>query len=173
MKKIALAVFFFLAMISLAPAQKNVLVLEKQGNKKNFKYYEGDKIEFRTTDSLMMKGMISSIKDTTITLDFYSEISVKKIAEVQRQRWAINILSKVMMIGGIGLVALEAVNGAISTSGDINPNTLYLGAGIAGAGALLIPLQKSHLYVGPEQWKIKILPAESQFNYQKNKPIQF
>lgn len=173
LKNLMIAVFLTAACSVPALAQKNILVLEKPGNKKNFKYYEGDKIELRTRDSLMIKGMISAVKDSLIVLDFYTEVRIKNIAEVQRPRWGVNILSKVLMIGGIGLIALEAINGAVSSSGNINTNTLYLGAGAAGAGALLIPLQKSHLYIKEGQWKVKILPIESEFKYQKNKTIQF
>lgn len=173
MKKIVIG--FILALVLTTPslAQKNVMVLENPGNKKSFKYYEGDKIEFRTTDSLLVKGLISSIKDTTFILDFYTEMSVRKVMEVQRNRWGVNILSKLLMVGGVGLIALETINGAVSSSGNININTLYIGAGAAGAGALLIPLQKSHHRIGPDQWKLKILPMEGQFNYQKNKTIGF
>ncbi len=170
-------VFFILLLsfIAAAPvvAQKNVLVLENLAKKKNFKYYEGDKIELKTTDSLVVKGMISAIKDTVFVLDFYTEISVRKVMSVQRTRWAVSILSKILMIGGAGLVILESVNSAISSTGNMNMNTLYIGAGGAAAGAVLIPLQKAKYNIAPDQWKIKILPVETEFNYQKNKTIQF
>jgi hypothetical protein len=156
-----------------AMAQKNVLVLEKPGNKKSFKYFEGDKIELRTKDSLTVKGLVSAIKDTVIVINFYTEVRVSRIAEIQRTRWGVSILSKILMAGGAAMVLVESINGAISSDGNINMNYLYYGAGAAAAGALLIPLQKSHYVIAPEKWKVKILPVDQQFNYQKNKTIQF
>jgi uncharacterized ubiquitin-like protein YukD len=173
MKKILIVALLLFSIIGPALAQKNVLVLENLGTKKNVKYYEGDKIELRTSDSVSVKGLISAIKDTVIVLDFYSEIAISKVVEVQRTRWAISILSKILMIGGAALVVLESVNSAISSSGSLNMNTLYIGAGGAAAGALLIPLQKSRHTIAKDKWKLKILPMETEFNYQKNKTIQF
>lgn len=163
MKKMILAFALVFSILAPALAQKNILVLERPGNTKNFKYFVGDKIELVTIDSLTRKGVISAINDSVFVLDYYTEVPLKSVAQIQRDRWALKILSRVMMIGGVGLIALEAVNGAISSDGNINPNTLYAGAGIAAGGILLIPLRKSHYYISPDQWKIKILSANTQF----------
>jgi hypothetical protein len=173
MKKTFLVISLILISVVLCSAQKNVVVLEKPGNVKNFKYFEGDKIEIQTTDSLEVKGMITAIRDTSIVMNFYTEVSINKIKTVYRTRWAVSILSKVLMIGGVGLVLVEAVNGAISSNGNMNENYLYIGAGTAAAGALLIPLQKAKYHIAPDKWKIKILPIDKEFQYQKNKTIQF
>jgi hypothetical protein len=154
-------------------AQKNVLVVEKSGNVRSFKYFEGDKIEVHTTDSLELKGMITAIKDSSFVLDFYTEVSLSKVKTVLRTRWAISIISKVLMIGGAGLVIIEAVNGAISSNGSMNENSLYIGAATAAAGALLIPWQKARFDILSAEWKIKILKTEQDHNYQKNKTIRF
>lgn len=173
MKNILIIALLSLCTLVPTMAQKNVMVLENPGNKKSYKYYEGDKIELKTSDSITVKGLISSIKDTVFVLDFYTEIAVSKVMEVQRPRWAVNILSKILMLGGAAMVILESVNSAVSSSGNMNMNYLYIGAGAVGAGALLIPLQKSHHTIAPDKWKLKILPMETEFNYQKNKTISF
>jgi hypothetical protein len=173
MKKILLLVSLVLISFTALFAQsRNVMVLENLAKGKNFKYFEGDKIEVETTDSVTVKGMITAIKDSTFVLDFYSEISIHKIKTVYRTRALISILSKVMMIGGAGLVILEAVNGAISSS-SMNENLLYTGVGITAAGALMIPFQKAKYPIGPGQSKLKILAIDTQFDYQKNKSIKF
>lgn len=173
MRRVILLVALLLLINATGFAQKNVLVLEKPGNKKSYKYFEGDKIELQTTDSLSFKGMITSIKDTVIVLDFYTGLEINRIKEVHRTRWAISILSKVLMMGGAGLIVVEAVNSAISTSGSLNTNYLYYGAGAAAVGALLIPLQKARYQIASDKWKIKVLQIDKEFNYQKNKTISF
>ena len=172
MKKVIFSGIFLL-FLTISLVAQNVLVLEKPGNKKNFKYFLGDKIELQTKDSINMKGTITAIKDTVIVLDYYTEFSVSKIKQVSRTRWGVSILSKILMIGGAGLVVVEGINSAISSSGNLNNNILYIGAGAAAAGALLIPLQKARYPIAPDKWKLKILEVDKQFNYQKNKPIKF
>ncbi len=173
MKYISVLLLVVLSGLMPVSAQKNVLILENQATKKMFKYYEGDKIEVRTTDSLTVKGMISAVRDSAVVLDFYTELRLDKIREVQRNRMIVNVLSKVLMIGGVGLVAVVGISEAVAGTGNLNMNLLYAGAGGAAAGALLIPLQKSHHYIGPTQWKLKVVPVEKDFNYQKNKTITF
>lgn len=172
MKKIFLLVVLSLITASSVIAQRNVLVLENLAKAKSFKYFEGDKIEIQTTDSVTVKGMITAIKDTSIVLDFYSEISLHKIKTVYRTRMLISIVSKVLMIGGAGLVILEAVNGAINAN-SLNENVLYTGVGMTAAGALMIPFQKAKYPIGPDQCRVKILAVDKEFDYQKNKTIKF
>jgi len=165
MKNILIIALLSLFTLVPAMAQKNVMVLENLGNKKSFKYYEGDKIEIKTSDSITLKGLISSIKDSVFVLDFYTEISVRKVIEVQRPRWAVNILSKVLMLGGAAMVILESVNSAVSSSGNMNMNYLYISAGAVGAGALMIPLQNSPHGIAADNWQLMILPMENRFNH--------
>jgi hypothetical protein len=171
MKKIAL--WSMLVLVTLQPViSQNILVLEKPGVKKNFKYKEGDKIDLKTRDSITLKGMITSIKDTLITLNFYTEVRLHNVMQVTRTRWAISILSKVLLIGGAGMIIVEALNGAISNTPS-NTNFYYYGAGAAAAGALTYPLEKARYPIGPDKWRLKVLVVEKEFNYQKNKPVKF
>jgi hypothetical protein len=171
MKKIIIAALFLLAPL-IPVLSQNILVMEKAGFKKNYKYNQGDKIMLKTKDSVNVKGMITTISDTSIVLDFYTEIKLRNIIQVNRTRWGISILSKALLIGGAGLVIVEAVNGVINGTG-INTNVLYIGAGAAAAGALLYPFDKSRYTIGPDKWKLKVLQIEKNFEYQKNKPIKF
>jgi hypothetical protein len=172
MKK-SIFVFVFLFVALTAVMSQNILVLEKPGIKKNYKYNKGDKIELRTADSVSVKGMITAITDTTIILDFYTEIKIRHIIQISRPRWGVSILSSALLYGGIGLLVVEALNGALSNSGTINSNVLYGGAVAAAAGALMFPLHKARFPITKDKWRLKVLEVEKEFNYQKNKPIKF
>lgn len=166
-KYLGLLLLLMMGWAGTASAQKNVLILENQAREKIIRYYEGDKIEVRTSDSITLKGMISSITDSAMVLDFYTEVKLTKVREVQRNRMFVNVLSKVLMIGGVGLVAVVGISEAVSGSGNLNMNLLYTGAGVAAAGALLIPLQKSNHPIGPEQWNLRVLPVDKDVYYPK------
>jgi hypothetical protein len=172
MKTLVPAILFFLASTAGVFAQ-NILVLEKQDFKKSFKYFQGDKIDLRTADSVNLKGQITAIKDTVIMLNFYTEVKLNNIAQVNRPRWLVNILSRVLIIGGAGLILIEAANGILNERGTMNEVVLYGGVAAVAVGALSIPFDKAKYPIAPDKWRLKILTADKEFNYQKNKPITF
>lgn len=172
MKKIMILFAILAAGIGPGYAQ-NILVLEKADSKKSFKYREGDKIELRTRDSVAYKGLVTAVKDTVIVVNFSQEVRIANIAQITRPRWLVSIASKVLLIGGAGLIVVQALNGMLSEAGGMSETVLYSGVAAVAVGALMIPFDKSRYVIAPGKWKLKILEVEKEFKYQKNKPINF
>ena len=109
-----ITIFLLTLLVSTAGAQR-VLLVEKPGTFRNYKYFVGDEIMLRTWPSgLKHGGIIHEITDTSILINFDEEIMIADIEKVLRHRWALGLTSKATRIAGAGYVVLDVVNNAIN-----------------------------------------------------------
>lgn len=151
-----LTIFLLTLIFSTADAQR-VLLVEKPGTFRNYKYFVGDEIMLRTWPSgLKHGGIIHEITDTSILINFDEEIMITDIEKVLRHRWALGLTSKATRIAGAGYVVLDVVNNAINHEIIVDKNTVMIGAGLVAFSYALVPLHYKRMNIG-EKWRIKVL----------------
>ncbi len=152
-----LALFALVLIVHSVDAQR-ILLLEKPGKFKNFKYFVGNEIVLKTyPDGLKQKGTIHEITDTSIVINFDNEIMLEDIQMVLKRRWGFNILSKATRIAGAGYFLLDVINRTINNDSPIvQQNTLAISAGLVAFSYALVPLHNRRMKQG-EKWRIKVL----------------
>ena len=153
-------ILVFIAFLSLAfPADaQRILLIEKPGKFKNYKYFVGDDIVVKTTPyDQRYEGTIHEITDTSILINFDNEIMLENISIVMRRRWAWSLLSKVTRIAGAGYFMLDVTNRAINgQSPVVTENTMMISAGMVAFSYALVPVHYKRMRRG-EKWRLKVL----------------
>ena len=151
-------VFIMLCLLFHAADAQRVLLVEKPGKFKNYKYFVGDDITVKTFPYEMKhEGTIHQITDSSILINFDDEIMLEEIQLILRRRWALSLLSKVTRIAGAGYFVLDVVNRAINHEPTIiDKNTVMISAGLVAFSYALVPLHNKRMKPG-EKWRIKVL----------------
>ena len=136
---------------------QRVLLIEKPGKFKNYKYFVGDDIMLKTAPySQKYEGTIHEISDTSIIINFDNEIMLKDINKVLRKRTGLPWLSIITRALGAGYLLLDVVNNALNNEPIIDQQTVMISAGLVAFSYALVPLHNRHLKRG-EKWRIKVL----------------
>jgi hypothetical protein len=148
-------VVFMLA--SDAWAQR-ILLVEKPGKFRNFKYFVGDDIVLKIAPyGEKHEGIIHEVTDSSLLINFDDEIMLDDIQMILRPRWGMNILSKVTRIAGAGYFILDVVNRSINNQSPVvEENTLIISAGLVAFSYALVPFHDKRIKKG-EKWRIKVL----------------
>ncbi|MCK5079759.1 MAG: hypothetical protein KAR09_07425 [Bacteroidales bacterium] len=151
------AILAFCLMIHSVDAQR-ILLVEKPGKFKNYKYTVGDEITVRIAPyGEKHNGTIHEVTDTSILINFDNEIMLEDIEMVIRPRWGLNLLSKITRIAGAGYFILDVVNNSITGSPTIvDKNTVMISAGLVAFSYVLVPFHDKRMKNG-EKWRIKVL----------------
>jgi hypothetical protein len=147
---------FFLA-ISSSNAQR-VLLVEKPGKFKNFKYSIGNNIVVKIAPyGEKQEGTIHVITDTSLVLNFDNEIMLDDIEMILKPRWGLKLLSKITRIAGAGYFLLDVVNNTITGNPTIvDQNTLIISAGMVAFSYALVPFHNRRMKAG-DSWRISVL----------------
>ena len=147
----------FLALAFPADAQR-ILLLEKPGKFKNFKYFVGDDIVVKTMPyDTRYDGVIHEITDSSILINFDNEIMLENISMVMKRRWGWSLLSKVTRIAGAGYFILDVTNRAINNQSPVvTENTVMISAGMVAFSYALVPVHYKRMKKG-EKWRLKVL----------------
>jgi len=151
-------VFLMICLTANVVDAQRILLIEKPGKFKNYKYFVGDDIMVKTLPyDQKHQGRIHEITDTSILINFDNEIMLEDIQMVLRKRKGLGLLSKVTRIAGAGYFILDVVNRTINNDSPIvHENTLMISAGLVAFSYALVPLHNKHLKRG-EKWRIKVL----------------
>jgi len=137
---------------------QKLLVLEKAGTVKNYKYKLGDEISVETKhENLVFSGSLTAIKDSTIVVEYYNEIKLAEISRVLRKRELFRIFSRAAIYAGVFYISLDALNGLINNDSPvIAENTLIATGALLGSGLLMkqFVIRKIDL---EDKWRLKIL----------------
>lgn len=151
---------FLLLMCFIGPdlIAQRVLLVEKPGRFKNYKYFVGNDIVLKTAPyGEKHEGVIHEVTDTSILINFDNEIMIEDIEMILRPRWGLNLLSKVTRVAGAGYFILDVVNRAINNQSPVvNENTLMISAGLVAFSYALVPFHDKRIKKG-EKWRIKVL----------------
>jgi len=152
----------FIILILCLPASgvfaQRVLLVEKPGKFKNYKYFVGDEIVMKVAPyGEKHEGIIHEVTDTSLLINFDNEIMLDEIQMILRPRWGLNILSKVTRIAGAGYFILDVVNRSINNQSPVvNENTLMISAGLVAFSYALVPFHDKRMKRG-DKWRIKVL----------------
>ncbi|MEE4256041.1 MAG: hypothetical protein V2I47_03305 [Bacteroidales bacterium] len=137
---------------------QRVLLVEKPGKFKNYKYFVGDEIVLKIAPyGEKLEGILHEVTDTSLLINFDNEIMLDDIQVILRPRWGMNILSKVTRIAGAGYFVLDVVNRTINNQSPVvDKNTLMISAGLVAFSYALVPFHDKRLKRG-EKWRIKVL----------------
>ncbi len=152
-----LLIVFFILPSFLLMGQK-LLVLEKAGTVKNYKYKLGDEITVETKrDKQVFSGSLTEIKDSAIVVEYYNEIKLTEISRVLRKRELMRIFSGAAITAGVFYFSLDALNGIINNDSPvIAESTLIATGALLGSGLLMkqFVIRKIDL---EDKWRLKIL----------------
>lgn len=136
---------------------QRVLLLEKPGKFKNYKYFVGSEISVRTlANGSRVGGTIHEITDSSLLIDFDKEVLLQDIDMVYKSRWGYSLLSASTRIAGAGYFLLDVVNNAINNELVVEKNTVLISSGLIAFSYVLVPLKTKRMRVG-DKWRIKVL----------------
>jgi hypothetical protein len=154
---------FILLLAIIIPVKgysQHILVLEKEGNFKRVRYFEGSALIFRSgQENTLFSGVITSISDSSFMLGMYrfKPSDINQIIFPNRKNLAryfgISALSSaatMMVIGGLD----RGINQKASPIYDKPTLALAGGFTLAGLLAFLVPEKKYHL---PRQRRLRII----------------
>lgn len=147
-----------LLLFSLPAGAQRILLVEKPGTFKNYKYFTGDVITLRISGQEgRLSGSISVISDSSLLIDDEHEVMLTDIDRVLRLRWGLGVLAGASRIAGVAYLSLDVVNHAINDEPDIlNRNTVLISAGLVAFSYALYPVRYKRMTIG-EPWRIQVL----------------
>ncbi len=156
--KLWFILFALIILSSFEMSGQKLLVLEKAGTVKNYKYKTGDKIRIETVrDNLVYMGEITEIKDSSIIIESYTEIKLREICKVFRQRELMRTFSGAAISGGVFYLSLDAVNGVINNDSPIIAKNTLIASGILVGAGLLMRQFVFRKFETKVKWRLKIL----------------
>ena len=152
-----LLMLIFCLLFSTMHAQR-ILLVEKPGKFKNYKYFVGNDILLRTAPyNEKVSGTINDITDTSIVINFDNEIMLDDIEKIMRPRWGLQFLSRFTRIAGPGYFVIDVVNNAITNQTTIvHKNTVIASASLVAFSYALVPFHNKRLKAD-KQWRVKVL----------------
>ncbi len=149
---------FILALLCIAPAfSQRILILEKVGKRKWFRYETGDPILLMTRkDHMRLDGDISYIGDSLFTVNDRYKVPLNDVRWVERfnkHRKSNGI--RIAIAGGL-VIGIVTVNNLLNNKPVFDPVYLAVGAGITAAGLTWMGFSKPRYHVGTK-WKLKVL----------------
>lgn len=136
---------------------QKILILEKIGRGKWFKYEQQDPIDLMTRkDKLHLDGFITSINDSSVEVDMKYTVRLDDVDWVQRyNKHRKKNGMRVAIAGGV-LVGIVTLNNLINNDPVFDPTFLIAGAGVTAAGLTWMAFSKPRYQVGTK-WKLKVL----------------
>jgi len=161
MKRIAFSIIllFLLGETGFQLFAQKILVVERPGTVKNFKYEPSDWIKIKILPSgKILAGKISGMTDSSFTINKTTMVKLSEIGIVFKRRWGFLFLQQVFILAGIPYLGISLINGAINDDKPIiSTGTIIIGSSIIAAGAAITPLVSRKLKVDNENWRIRIL----------------
>ena len=155
----ALILFSLVSLVSPeVSAQNYLLLLKKKGSHKNYKFPLGSEISLRSsTKDKKISGDIHQITDTTILVDFITEVNLEDISYVYRDRYFFKLFSSLLFVAGGGYLVLDGVNRTINHQYPIiTQNTLIVTGSLVGVG-FAFKLMDTRRYRIGKKWELQLL----------------
>jgi hypothetical protein len=149
---------FFVILMSNAYAQ-HILVLERPGTIKNYKYYQHDEIRLKTSSTqVIYQGKITAINDSSIVVNYANEIFIDDMAKIYTFQWGFDFLRRLGFSAGALFLAVSLTNGGLNGFDSNGATEMVLGSvGIMAFSAAMIPLKWRGHKIDNTKWRVKIL----------------
>lgn len=154
--------FILTLIICVLPSQaQNILLLEKPGKIKNFKYNEGDKIclDFLNSNNLLenVKGRIKKISSANIIIN-NNEISLNAIKYIYKDRYFASFMERALLHADLGYFVFIIPNKIINKNRKIIERADAIVIGSLIGSTIMFGLIKEKTYkIDNRKWRIKIL----------------
>lgn len=143
--------------LSYSAEAQRILLLQKNGGLKNFKYFVGNAITIKTKSGVKVEGIIHEITDSSIYVNWDYEIMLNDMDRILKHRWGYGLLSKVTRIAGAGYFLLDVTNNIITGNPTIvNEQTAWISAGLIAFSYAIVPLHYRRMKIG-EKWRVQVL----------------
>jgi hypothetical protein len=163
--KIRLSAFLFLLiLVPFAADAQQHLVVEKTGTVKNFKYSPNNSIHLLVNEK-HIKGTITQLTDSTLTIDYLTIVPLQQITKVYRfRRFVYEFSIKALFMGGIAYMGIVGANGIIHNEYPlIDQTTAIIGFSMVAGSFLLKPFYYRKIPVDG-RWQIKVIDFDA-LNY--------
>ncbi|MCX6271366.1 MAG: hypothetical protein NTU44_09145 [Bacteroidetes bacterium] len=162
------------ALLSLLPCRltaQQILVLEKTGTFKNYKYNKNDYISLKVRGNPKpVKGEINRISDSSIVVDYLNNIKLNEIEKIYRGRWVLTWLPRLGMIAGIGYISIDVLNNILNNIGPVFQPDVMKAGGILIGGALLLSCIGDKRYDLKRDWRLRVLNFDA-LKKEEQKPV--
>ncbi len=148
---------FILLIFSTALFSQNMLLVERPGTVKNYKYFAGDHISLKTKDGVKISGPINIIRDTNLIVDFINELSLSEIETVYKPRRLVQLGSSALIAGSLMYTGLDLLNGGSSGKSFSKNAGLQTSIAILATGLGMQFFTKKKMHIDNEKWRIRIL----------------
>jgi len=138
---------------------QNIFVLQKAGGAGMHMFRAGDfvKLKIRSSDTTV-KGMINFIYDSSLVVNYGTEVLINDIAVIYRERRMLKLLQNVCLASGLLYLSISTLNGIINNDSPIVPGeTLKISGGLVLTGVILTTVTSRAHRIEPTKWKVKIL----------------
>jgi hypothetical protein len=149
--------FFLLLLFSgllnkgLSAQNRLIMHVQHLTRVKRVEFGTGDEIKFRLKDDpAKYSGKIGSIGDSLINIsDLVIPIKSIAVIYVNNANYLSSMFSKFMIRGGLGFIALDAINNlANGTNPIVNPLAVYIGLPVALVGEMIRLLSYKKYRIG-------------------------
>lgn len=148
---------FIFLFITVGLFSQNMLLVEKPGTVKNYKYFAGDHIQLKTVDGLLISGPINIIRDSNLIVDFTNELALSDIAVVYKQRTLVNLGSTALIGGSLLYLGLDLLNGG-SKGVSFSENQGYqISAAVLATGIGMRLFTRKKMQMEKNKWRVRIL----------------
>ncbi len=149
----------FCFLLTQAVWSQNVLILENLNLGKSYKFYTGDKIILKTTDSTgNISGKITDILDSSFIVSNYYVFNLHEISVIYKERLGVEIISNSLIAFGGLFFGLDVVNNIINNDHPtVRTEVAFISAAVAACGGVLQIFAKRKCVIGKNQWRLKII----------------
>jgi hypothetical protein len=135
---------------------QKILILENIHSMKNFKYYQGNRVIFKLTESKSrISDNIYDLTDSTVIFEGIGEVKISRICCIYRENWLIDILSSLSLIGGVAYFGIDSFNRMINHEYPVvQQETMLISGGMIVFSMVLLPFRYRKINVS-EKWRLK------------------
>lgn len=122
-----------------------------------FSIHDNIRLQSKLSDK-RLQGKITNISDSSLTLNYATEVMIRDIQKVYTHRWGFRMLQRLSIISGVMYLIISATNSAVNSDGTlISQETLTISGCLIIGGVLLTPLVTRTHDISKGKWKIKLL----------------
>lgn len=124
----------FCAILSTAGFSQKIVAFDKSGKVKRIRYYEGEYISIKTVSKLKIKGIITSIEDSSFSVEG-TKLALDSVSKVYNTQTGLGyqLIANIFILPAVGYIPLITINGLINNDSPVfKQNQLYYGGGFIG-----------------------------------------
>jgi hypothetical protein len=135
---------------------QKILLLENVHSMKNFKYYQGNGVIFKLSESKSkISDNIYDLTDSTVIFEKSGEVKISRICCIYRENWLVDILSSLSLIGGVAYFGIDSFNRMINHEYPVvQQETMVISGGLIAFSMALLPFRYRKIIVSGK-WRLK------------------